>query len=420
MIFWFQLLSLVSAHSQHFCGVQPEPVVNPYYKKNEDFETAIPHHVLDRVVEIPVVVHWVDGQVPDGPQLEHVKNKVQTQVDALNRDFNSKIKFCLADLDPSDQPMQYAGLDIVTYPIHEYGGLNYIPGADIEEDLKPKTIWNRNQYLNIWVVPGIDTSLFGMKLGYANFPVNSQLDGLNPNGAWTIDQEYFSTEQNDGVVIHSGVFGNEDEFDIHGLNLFSGYEFGKVTTHEVGHWLGLFHTFQGTELSNACSLQDHEGDYCIDTPKTASPTGGCPTNHPQQCGQVTQIENYMDYTNDYCKNRFTEKQTLRMKTTLALADGRRNLHFSNKCKGTKGGLMADHPYQAFPNPTSGIFQIRVQDPNLRKVRVVDTAGKLIQEILIDGIATYFTLDVTNASAGMFILEYVRADGSVRKQKILKF
>jgi len=98
----------------------------------------------------------------------------------------------------------------------------------------------------------------------------------------------------------------------------------RVTTHEIGHGLNLYHTFQG----NSCSETDcsSQGDRVCDTPPTVSNSTSC--NSPA-CGGTQQVENYMDYTSQNCKNMFTEGQKTRMRT--ALTNSRSTLLTSSAC-----------------------------------------------------------------------------------------
>jgi Pregnancy-associated plasma protein-A len=135
-------------------------------------------------------------------------------------------------------------------------------------------------------------------------------------GYATLPSSYNYSSIADGVVVRSGT--------IPGGNAIPNTE-GKTLVHEVGHWLGLLHTFE-VDLSSYTSLYylmnilglrgdcHYNSDGVLDTPKQRSFTVGCPASRdscPLQIG-LDPIHNYMDYSDDRCYNEFTTGQMNRM------------------------------------------------------------------------------------------------------------
>ncbi|MEM6270390.1 MAG: M43 family zinc metalloprotease [Bacteroidota bacterium] len=249
---------------------------------------------------IPTVVHVVQFS-----QINALTDQcIFDQLEVLNRDFqkrnadttlvpneflavlgDAEIEFCLARLDPDGNPT--TGITRTISPMWA----NHNPGD--EDSLKAQVHWPPDRYYNIWVPSFINGGI----LGYATFP--SQLA---------------ASPQLDGVVINGQHFGSGDCAN-------PPYDQGRTLTHETGHWLGLFHTFQGGPCQgNSAATCAISGDNICDTPPVSGSTFGCPGNKntcletPLDRSDMTM--NYMDYVNDACMYMFSAGQVDRVQAIL--------------------------------------------------------------------------------------------------------
>tara|TARA_B100000780_G_scaffold278685_1_gene253164 strand:- start:3006 stop:5078 length:2073 start_codon:yes stop_codon:yes gene_type:complete len=161
--------------------------------------------------------------------------------------------------------------------------------------------WDNKKYLNIWVVKNISlsgTAPGTRTLGYSAFPFNN-IPGTS-----------------DGVVIRHDNFGS--------IGTSQGERY-RTLTHEVGHYLNLYHTFQG-----GCN----GGDNCPDTPPVSSASNGCNNSTQNSCNFDSpdlpdMVENYMDYSDNDCMNTFTQNQKQRAKAVLNIFNLRGSLTTSS-------------------------------------------------------------------------------------------
>lgn len=259
-------------------------------------------------LEIPVIVHIIHEGEPLGEGNNISMERVMSQFDVLNEDFNGSIHpqgadvdiyFCPVDKAPDGSVLEEPGIHRVNR-----NSMGFIPSpysqGYVSETIKAATIWDPYSYMNIWVC-----NMSGSLLGFAEYPVGTTLTGLSGN----------ATDQDDGVVINTKAFGYAPS------ELPAPYNLGRTTTHEVGHFLGLHHIWGDSPCGD---------DFCEDTNPAEDAHYGCPPA-PFSCNTVDMYENYMDYTDDRCMSRFTECQKLRMRTALMTGLRRKELLNSNAC-----------------------------------------------------------------------------------------
>ncbi|MGE0635422.1 MAG: T9SS type A sorting domain-containing protein [Bacteroidia bacterium] len=273
---------------------------------------------------IPVVVHVIHRTQDAAPgTLSNVSDqRIAEQIAILNQDYrnfggtnfssdavDTEIEFQLAKRDPDGNCTN----GIVRVPSNLSTGVLWQNYA-ADSTLKSLSHWPRERYLNMYVVYSISPSAFG----YATFP-------------WHIGTAALDTI--DGVVIRYDAFGLSGNGEV---------ALGRTATHEVGHWLGLLHTFQDDSIPNGVGGYNYfycRNDSCLkqndkvcDTPPTNGPTDialSCAAT-PNTCAaddddltlnnpfrpagnggagdQFDMISNYMDYSSDSCMNKFTPGQ----------------------------------------------------------------------------------------------------------------
>ncbi|MBC8371932.1 MAG: zinc metalloprotease [Planctomycetes bacterium] len=279
------LLLTASASSQttrERCGTPPRKDVpsNMIAPSDCGYSTNSPSSQYDPtfIYEIPVVFHVMQNTSGTGylsPQ------KIQEQIDILNEDFqalpgsngapgtNGQIRFRLATTDPQG---------------NQTNGITYTTNNSWFNDVGnyyDTLAWDTHNYLNIY------SNSAGGYLGYVPDIPQGGIVGQNL----------------DRVVVAYDAVG-----------YVSGpYNLGRTATHEVGHYLGLYHTFDGGcgSTSNCYGT----GDLICDTNRQSSPTFGCPGSR-SSCSSSDPFHNYMDYSDDVCMNQFTPEQVNRMRCTL--------------------------------------------------------------------------------------------------------
>ena len=272
----------------HRCGTPSPPPGSPdgvagFAGSDCDLQQTVPSDDYDPSngdLVIPVVVHVMQND--EGTLGWIDRATIEQQIKILNDDFSgvgvssaddtpgAGVRFALAGVDPD-------GGSTIGITWSQNSTWFNDQGAYWES-----LAWDPTRYLNIY------TNAAGGNFGYVNALPAAGLAG----------------EIEDRVVVSWRTFGEGGDYG-------SPQDLGRILTHEVGHYLGLFHTFQDGCDGESCSSS---GDRICDTPSQASPNFEC--SSADTCGTVDAVENFMNYSWQVCMREFTPDQIRRMRCTI--------------------------------------------------------------------------------------------------------
>ncbi|MBL7941338.1 MAG: zinc-dependent metalloprotease [Flavobacteriales bacterium] len=411
----------MTVNAQHRCGfdyyVQHQKENNPVYY--EAYRQVMENWQRDHhnrgggggVYVLPVVFHVVyheeNQNLPD--------SVIWSQIEVLNEDYrrlnadaintrseflpvaaDCEIEFQLAQVDPNGNPtsgITHTYTEETGFSLDLFSTTNTLDAVK-HSDEGGVDAWDPEHYINIWVC-NIEASLFGQIFGLSYPPAG--LDNW-PAGSSA------PSPGDEGVIVHYTTVGRNNPYA--GDDGFDDNDGGRTCTHELGHYLGLRHTWGDELFFDVCS----EDDGMTDTPLCGSGDQYTCNYEANTCDEgdtdlPDQLENYMDYTRDECYNMFTEDQKSLMRYVLeelrpGLLEG--------------VGIAETDAHQAFtvsPNPASSFVTVQLADHSTASsIKLFDTTGRIVLQQPING-ATTILLDIDQLLPGTYFIQLDEHEGS---------
>ena len=422
-------------------------LVNQELKGNNDYVTARENAQLLKnnfnkkiTITIPVVIHIIHRQshsnIGSGTNIPNIQ--IEDALRILNEDFsktnpefpnpprntflnywgNPDLEFCLATTDPNGNST--SGITrTATAQTNWDADDNTESNAMKLNSSGGKNSWDPKKYLNIWVCDLTNSQGGGQTLGYAYLP--GLLAGFGQN-AWK-----------DGLVVDYRYFGTN--------GIAAPSSDGRTATHEIGHYLGLNHTFSEDNWPSYSCLDsqgnticcDRDGGNVDDTPATNGVYWGnvTATTNNNTCNDLSYAnvfttdvldmdENFMSYAT--ATWMFSQGQVDVMMATLNASEmngGRsslKNSNISTNCSGIISSALNElnEEISIYPNPSNGKLFISTSEA-IKSIKVTNIIGR---EIYSNNSFNDNSIDLINFNNGVYFINLSTKKGTITKKIIL--
>jgi hypothetical protein len=403
------------------------------YEEQMNFLTEHPIAAKSTAGEdtIPVIFHIVLNKAHinllGGPS--GIAARCNSQIAALNRDYNAanadsslipaafkplygnaNIKFALAHTTPQGGATPGYTIDTVTVTGFDPSVQGTVGSGYICSDAKYSSNggadgWNAQKYMNVWVV---NTAPGGTQGGFtAGIAMHPSMTNSFPLNEW-------------GVVIHFGSFGQRENPNQY---FVSSLEEGRVLVHEIGHYLGLWHTWGNDQ--GGCQSDDGIADT---PPQDYSTQSYCPTFpltdacSPNSPGVM--YMNYMDYASEDCQHMFSKGQVARFNTTTTSTYPQlvTNPELTRYPVSTAVSTVAstDPTFTISPNPAKNTAYINMgsKATEVQKIIVTNGVGQVMNIINPEAGREIYSVDLQSYASGMYYIQCQYDGGNRETQKLV--
>ena len=352
----------------------------------------------DEIYILPVIFHIIHDSEDIGTGLNLSDSQIFSQLAATNRDFRMQnwdtvntlpefkavaadlgIELALAVHDPDGNELEVPGINRIDRTAAGFTPPPYSVSYSTFT-IKPTTYWDPERYVNVWV------SDFEV-LGHSPFPSAPHADLPSPPAPYQ-----------DGVLVDYQSFGTFG-------NIKSKYNHGRSLTHELGHWLGLYHIW-GTATECGSS------DYCADTPEQEKEIYHCP-DVSSSCGSNDMYQNYMGYVDDACMTLFTEDQKQRIRAVVEAAPRRKELLTSPVPTVVLG--LEDMITQSFSIRHIDIgLEVETRHHECYDIQIYNSTGRVIQSIQSCSPRTHI-IDLQSVPSQVIVIRVITRQGAYSKK-----